>query len=131
MALQALLAAAGPTLAAAAPYVSAGLSFLGGQKANSARASQADDLNKFNRDMSLEQRWFQSKQTAKGFQFNRQEAVKNRRFQRRMSDTSYQRAVKDLRKAKINPMLAARFGGASSPGGSAASASALGSAFRS
>jgi hypothetical protein len=39
-------------------------------------------------------------------------------FQRDMSNTSYQRGMKDMKKAGLNPILAGKFGGASTPTGS-------------
>lgn len=74
-------------------------------------------------------------------QYNSAEAAKNRAWQEQMSNTSYQRAMEDMRKAGLNPILAYAQGGASTPGGaqgtitsasmgmpsaSAANASALG-----
>jgi len=47
-------------------------------------------------------------------------AKKQMEFQERMSNTSYQRAMRDMRKAGLNPMLAFSQGGASTPGGAGA-----------
>ena len=67
--------------------ISGGLSFLGGERRNTAQAQQAQAQMD---------------------------------FQREMSDTAIQRQVADMKSAGINPMLAAKYGGASSPAGAQA-----------
>lgn len=57
-------------------------------------------------------------------EFNSAQAAAQRDWQAEMSNTAWQRGVKDMRAAGINPMLAVRQGGASVGPGAAASAGA-------
>lgn len=55
--------------------------------------------------------------------FNASEAKKQRDFEERLSNTSYQRAFEDMKKAGLNPALLYNSSGASTPSGSSASSS--------
>lgn len=60
---------------------------------------------------------FRREQRASAQAFSRAEAQKNRDWQKMMSDTAYQRAMADMKKAGLNPILAYSQGGRSTPGG--------------
>ena len=88
--------ASGGTLAPA--LIGGAASLAGGFLANKGRANQANISGQFNQASAREQM----------------------EFQERMSNTAHQRQIEDLKKAGLNPLLSAKYGGASSPGGSSA-----------
>lgn len=93
--------------------ISGAASLAGGYMQNEANKSSASAANDYN------YQWFKEEQA-----FNAEEALKNRTWQRQMSDTAVRRQVRDMKKAGINPILAAQYGGASTPSGSQASVKA-------
>lgn len=80
--------------------------------------------NAFNAVGTIAQWGAQQSAANSAMTYNSQEAAIQRAWEEQMSNTSYQRGVKDLQAAGLNPVLAAYNGyGASTPSGSAASTS--------
>lgn len=76
----------------------------------------------FNAMEASKSRDFTAEQNELNRSFNAREAALNREWQEKMSNTSYSRAVKDMKSAGLNPALLYSSGGQmSSPSGSSAS----------
>lgn len=74
---------------------------------------------------AAQQMAYQTASAERAMQFNAEEAQKNRDWQERMSNTQYQRAMADMKKAGLNPILAYTQGGAGVPSGATASGYAM------
>lgn len=97
--------------------IPAAAAVLGNVLTNDANKDIAEDTNYANAEQAHLNRQFNAQQAEIGRDWSSDEAVKNRTFQTDMSNTVWQRGVRDMQAAGLNPMLAYSQGGASSPAG--------------
>lgn len=103
-------------------YLDRFYSWQGGQNAFQSKTNRQNMLMQmgYNTLGAIQQGIYNHIEQNAAMSYNSAEALANREWQERMSSTAYQRAVEDMRKAGLNPILAYANGGASTPGGSGA-----------
>lgn len=88
-------------------------------------ATAANTANQWTQHFAEQQMNYQTMSADKAMKFNAKQAQLNRDWQEKMSNTAYQRAVKDLKAAGLNPILAYQQGGASVGSGATAQGYAM------
>lgn len=100
---------------------------IGGAIGSGVKMFMGQDANRQNVRNAWDMAYFNQANSRQAMEFAANQAQIDRDWQERMSNTSYSRAVADLRNSGLNPMLAYARGGASTPSGaSAAGTSASG-----
>jgi len=113
-----------------APFIGPALNFLGQEETNQSNqdisqnnnafnAEQAGIAREFNESQAVNQRNWSSEEARINRAFQESQTTRQMEFQENMANSAWQRGVKDMQAAGLNPMLAYRAGGAQSPAGAA------------
>lgn len=86
------------------PGAAAGLSYVGAQEQNEALLATSKKARKFARG-----------QQRRSFDYATESQARSKKFSRKMSNTAYERAMRDMKRSGLNPILAYQQGGASTP----------------